>query len=278
LVVHDQPDEIQFVLETKNSPETALILGEFYRRSGTWKFRAIGQGFLGGLGLLAKNFGVDIKDDPDQPPPALTPAPAPVRLEKITLEKKTPISLEKKGTHFGEILINLNWIRQTPQKSGFLRSKQNGNIDLDIGCMFECHDGYKMVVQALGGNFGSFDDAPWVQLMGDDRTGASNDGENLRINGRYWTEFKRVLVFAFIYEGVPNWASADAIVTIKTQDQPDLIVNIDSHSNRHNMCAIALLENERGNLKITKQVNYYSDHEDLDKAYKFGFRWVAGSK
>ena len=75
LVIHDESSEIQFPFETRNSPETALILGEFYRRNGSWKFRAIGQGFLGGLGPLAKSFGVDIKDDPDQPPP--NPAPAP---------------------------------------------------------------------------------------------------------------------------------------------------------------------------------------------------------
>lgn len=278
LVIHDEPSEIHFLLETRNSLETALIVGEFYRRNEYWKFRAIGQGFLGGLGPLAKSFGVDIKDDPDQQPAAPTPTPVPVRLEKITLEKKNPVSLEKKGAHFGEILINLNWTRQTSQRSGFLRSKQSENIDLDIGCMFEFHDGRKMLVQALGGNFGSFDCEPWVQLMGDDRTGASKDGENLKINGKYWPKLKRVLVFAFIYEGIPNWASANAISIIKIPDQPDLIVNIDSHSNHHNMCAIALLENECGNLKITKQVNYYSGHEDLDRAYNFGFRWVAASK
>mgnify|MGYP006203993529 CR=1 FL=1 len=40
------------------SVETALILGEFYRRQGEWKFRCVAQGFAGGLEPLAKHFGV----------------------------------------------------------------------------------------------------------------------------------------------------------------------------------------------------------------------------
>ena len=39
---------------------TAMIFGEIYRHDGEWKFRAIGQGFVGGLGPLASSFGVDI--------------------------------------------------------------------------------------------------------------------------------------------------------------------------------------------------------------------------
>ena len=41
------------------STETALIFGEVYRHSGEWKFRAVGQGFEGGLAPLARNFGVN---------------------------------------------------------------------------------------------------------------------------------------------------------------------------------------------------------------------------
>ncbi len=40
--------------------ETALVLGELYRRGTIWKFRAVGQGYFGGLGALAQSFGVDI--------------------------------------------------------------------------------------------------------------------------------------------------------------------------------------------------------------------------
>ena len=114
-----------FPLATRMMAETPLIVGELYLRNGEWKFRAVGQGFVGGLGPLAKQYGVDVADDPDAveaaPPPPSRPAtpsaappanpPAkPIRLEKITLDKRTPsISLEKKAQGFGEIVVNLNW-------------------------------------------------------------------------------------------------------------------------------------------------------------------------
>ncbi|MET9729371.1 TerD family protein [Streptomyces sp. NPDC006458] len=43
---------------TDASTETAFVLGEFYRRDGEWKFRAVGQGYESGLAGLATDFGV----------------------------------------------------------------------------------------------------------------------------------------------------------------------------------------------------------------------------
>ena len=41
----------------------AMLCGEIYRRSGGWKFRAIGQGYSSGLSGLATDFGVTVDDD-----------------------------------------------------------------------------------------------------------------------------------------------------------------------------------------------------------------------
>jgi len=51
---------VRFDLSEDYSTETAMIFGEVYRHSGEWKFKAIGQGFKGGLVALAKNFGVNL--------------------------------------------------------------------------------------------------------------------------------------------------------------------------------------------------------------------------
>lgn len=51
---------VRYDLSEDASVETAMILGEVYRNAGEWKFRAVGQGFKGGLGPLAKNYGVDV--------------------------------------------------------------------------------------------------------------------------------------------------------------------------------------------------------------------------
>jgi tellurium resistance protein TerD len=50
----------RFDLSEDASIETAMIFGEIYRHGSEWKFKAIGQGFAGGLGPLARNFGVNI--------------------------------------------------------------------------------------------------------------------------------------------------------------------------------------------------------------------------
>ncbi len=42
------------------SVETAMIFGEIYRHNGEWKFKAVGQGYAGGLAPLARQFGIDV--------------------------------------------------------------------------------------------------------------------------------------------------------------------------------------------------------------------------
>ena len=50
----------RFDLSEDGSTEVAMILGELYRHSGEWKFKAVGQGFSGGLGALAASYGVAV--------------------------------------------------------------------------------------------------------------------------------------------------------------------------------------------------------------------------
>jgi tellurium resistance protein TerD len=50
----------RFDLSEDGSVETSLIFGEVYRNGSDWKFRAVGQGYKGGLGALASSFGVSV--------------------------------------------------------------------------------------------------------------------------------------------------------------------------------------------------------------------------
>ncbi len=50
----------RYDLSEDGSTEAAMIFGEVYRNGADWKFRAIGQGFQGGLGPLARNYGVNV--------------------------------------------------------------------------------------------------------------------------------------------------------------------------------------------------------------------------
>ena len=50
----------RYDLSEDSSTESAMIFGEVYRNGGDWKFKAVGQGFKGGLGPLAGSFGVGV--------------------------------------------------------------------------------------------------------------------------------------------------------------------------------------------------------------------------
>jgi tellurite resistance protein TerA len=302
-----QPAAVDFAFSGADfTDEKAVIIGELYRRDGSWRFGAVGQGFAGGLSALLKHFGgTEAAPAPAAAPAAAapaTPAPAPkVSLSKIRLEKRgDKVSLDKQaGQAYGRIRVNLNWNRgSAPQAKaarpadagGFLGKLfgkpdggHGGGVDLDIGCLFEMTNGAKSAVQALGNTWGAYDRPPYIHLEADDRTGSVSEGENLFINGAHFDQIRRVLIYAFIYEGVPNWAATDGIVTIDIPGQPAVEVQLDRGGNER-MCAIAMLENQGGNLQVTKLVEYFagglrtSAHEEMDRRFGFGLNWSAGKK
>ena len=240
------------------SIETSIVVGEIYRYKGEWKFNAVGSGFKGGLKALCLNYGVnlEIKDR---------------NRGAVVLEKGQRINLSKGN---GEILINLNWSQPVARGWGF-----SEGIDLDLGCLYELWDGRKGTVQALGNAFGSLINPPYISLDGDDRTGTSTEGENLRVNSSMIPQIKRILIYTFIYEGAANWREAKGVVTVKCPGSKDIIVKMDEYGSDLKMCGIALLENRDGqSLSMEKVVRFFRGHVDLDRAFGWGLRWVAGSK
>jgi tellurite resistance protein TerA len=215
-----------------------------------------------------------------------------VNLSKITLEKKgQSVSLAKKSEGFGQIRINLNWSRpggagapSAPRPSGGFFGKLfggvagSGGIDLDLGCFIELNNGTRTVVQALGNQFGDLEREPYIRLSRDDRTGMVTEGEDLLLNGTRWSQVRRVLIYAFIYQGAANWDATDGVVTVYVPNEPPLEVRLTHGRNDRGMCAIASLENVDNGLRVTKLVEYFRDHREMDQTYRWGFRWSAGSK
>ncbi len=272
--------DIVFAPTLAAATEAAMTFGELYLRNGAWKFRAVGQGFNGGLAPLARSFGIDVADDAPAPPATVAPpppppvaAPRPVSLSKVSLDKPgQSVSLEKRGSSFGEITVNLNWSRA---KKGFFGGKA---VDLDLGCLLEMADGRKSVVQALGRMFGSFHDVPYIELAGDDRTGDVASGETMRINGAQWSQIKRIAIFANIYDGAPNWLQTDGVVTVTMPDQPPIEVRMTDGRDSMRLCGVVLLENVGGTLKASRIVDYFRDQSELDRALGWGLQWRAGRK
>lgn len=245
--------------------ERAIISVEIYRK-GDWRISAVAAGFNGGLSELLKHYGGQEMSGPPQP--------------KVILEKGQKVSLTKPTDVPGEIIINLNWNRGNERKRlATVFSKKDGAIDLDLGCLYEMKDGRKGSVQALGGNFGNLDGFPFIALDGDDRTGDTEAGENMRVNGAKIASFKRILIYTFIYEGIANWRDADCVATVKCPGNPDVVVKMDEYNTSERMCAIAMLENVNDEtFSVEKLVKFFSGHSDMDTFYNWGLRWVKGRK
>lgn len=59
LVNEDTQKEVtRYDLSEDASTETAMLFAELYRHNGEWKFKAIGQGYKGGLSSVCAEYGV----------------------------------------------------------------------------------------------------------------------------------------------------------------------------------------------------------------------------
>jgi tellurite resistance protein TerA len=247
--------------------------------------------------------GIDYNKRPQQaappPPPPAPPAPpvAPpvpppvaqqVSLSKVTLTKAAPaISMSKGGGASGLMRVNLNWT-QPQRKRGLFRGRDSGakgnsgratgSIDLDLAALYELADGTKHGVSALGKRFGSLHEPPYIQLDGDDRSGLNTGGENLTINLDHLDQIRRILIYTFIYEGTPNWADANAVVTLYPVGAAPIEIRLDETGGNLRSCGIALLVNEGGNLTVRREVVYQPAADHLDRHFGWGMNWSAARK
>lgn len=54
-----QLEVARYDLTEDASTETAMLFGELYRHNGEWKFRAVGQGYAGGLASVCAQYGIN---------------------------------------------------------------------------------------------------------------------------------------------------------------------------------------------------------------------------
>ncbi|MEV6098195.1 TerD family protein [Nocardia sp. NPDC051981] len=278
---------------TDATSETAFVLGELYRRDGGWKFRAIGQGYDSGLAGLATDFGISVDEAPapqpntPQPMPAPqhnfapppTPAPRP-NTGKISLTKDAPaVSLTKQGATGGIMRVNLNW--SVPSSGGlFGRKRANGGLDLDLCAFWELADGSRGCVSALD-TFGDLHKPPFIALDRDDRTGGSATGENLSINLDHIADFRRILVFASLYEGAQDFRGVHATATLFPRNTPPIEMEVGGCQDDSREMVLALIENVHGELVVRREGRFVRPPEGrrfwgklaVDQAYGWGLKW-----
>lgn len=185
-----------FALETGDRSETALIMGEFYCRNGQWKFRAIGQGFNGGLQPLAQLYGVEVGEgeNSSQKPAQPVPPPEPVKKSTISLKKsgeKATISLAKGA----KVTARLKW---------------ETKADLDLYCFYVDEAGNEDKVYYR--QMGDLNAPPFIQLLGDSQVAGE---EVVEISRPEKVRYALIAAYSALSNGVGSFYSykAQCVIT-----------------------------------------------------------------
>lgn len=208
-------DGFTYAQDTGGMSEAALIAGELYRRDGAWKFRAVGQGFNGGLAPLSRHFGIDVEDETTtqpstvpsmtSPTPQPSPSPTPVSLTKVTLEKAGRVRLRKGG---GAIRARLVW-----------EGRRGGKGDLDLYCFYVLKDGTqgKVYWKDLGRNHG----APWITLSGDSKRAGE---EEVVIHRPDELRFALFAAYSAVSNGTGSFESYRPRMILTDQDGSEVVI------------------------------------------------------
>ena len=200
-----------------------------------------------------------------------------IKLEKTGDFHKIDLSKDERANPV-QVHVNLNW-EAVKNSQGCLIEKifgSNSMPDLDLGCMYEMMNGEKGVIQPLGKNFGSKKTSPYIYLDKDDRTGIANDGENMYIFRP--DLIKRVLFFAFIYEGARDFKSVNGRMFFKISNGEEIYLELNNPDSNRSFCVAAFVKNINSQIMIVKEEKYFQGHRQADEFYQYGFNWQTGKK
>lgn len=77
---------------------------------------------------------------------------------------------------------------------------------------------------------------------------------------------------------MPRKGARSPVLKDASKAGPDIVVKLDEPRDGLGMCGAILIENINGEFRIQKIEQYYPSHRELDQAFGWGLRWVAGSK
>lgn len=197
-------------------------------------------------------------------------------------ESGQTISINAKKEGFQNISIGLEWDQMEVEETkmfGLVKHKYLKDVDIDLGCLYELQDGSRGALQPFGNTYGNLGEAPFILLSGDEREGdEEGDDEHMMVNGAEWGKIKRILIYVYIYEGAPNWASIKPKVHVRIPGEKPMIVTLTTYRSELPLCALAEIENIRNGIRLKNYTEYFPGHAEMDRAFGFGLPWSEGSK
>lgn len=181
--------------------------------------------------------------------------------------------------------IGLSWDNVVVERASgfwdrfFKKTVQRAGVDMDIGCLYQLKDGTRGGIQAFGETHGAFDEAPYLFLDGDERTG-DKDGrdEMIHLNGAHWDKIDKVLIYTYIYKGAESFSDVKPQVQLLVPNEKPVVVTLNARKTEMDLCAVAMIENVRGGIRLTTHLEYYPGHAEMDRAFGFGLEWEQGKK
>lgn len=229
--------------------EKSLILAEIYRHNNNWKFRAVGQGYKGGLAPLATGYGVDLSDEPQQEPAPPTPPTPPVNIQKtsISLEKpgeKATISLAKGQ----KLTARLQW---------------DTNADLDLYCFYV--DGSGNEDKVYYKRMGDLNNPPFIKLLGD----SMNAGEEvIEIHKPEHIKYALIAAYSAVSNGAGSFYSYRARIVVTDNDKQEVTSHL-AHDDPHSYwVTFALIDFTNPAHVEIKNVESYSNKKRFKEEFK----------
>ncbi|WP_280263525.1 TerD family protein [Nocardia abscessus] len=195
---------------------------------------------------------------------------------KLSLTEDFPsVSLTALGATSGIMRVNLSWTSPASEGSA---------LDLDLCCFWELADGRKGDIRPVG-DFGSLERPPFIRLDADDRSGTGAAGENLEIDLGHAAEFRRILVFATLYDGAADFRGVRATAALYPAGAPPIELTVDGCTDGSRDVVLVLIENTGADLVVRREGRFVSPPPnrprwgvtEVDKAYTWGLDWVRGT-
>ncbi len=263
-------DIAEFSPNISDMDETSLILAELYRHKGQWKFKAIGQGYAGGLEPIAIGYGVDVNDEatppaPSEPPvskplPTVAPAKqepskpaapiennAPVSITKVDLSKageKATISLEKGK----KLTAKLKW---------------DTKADLDLYCFYvDKNDQEDKVYYKL---LGDLSKPPFIKLLGDSQVAGE---EVLEISQPDNIKYALICAYSAVSNGRGSFHSYKARVQVTDNNKQTVTSHLNHDDPTSYWVALALIDFQEAGKATIKNIETYSNKKTFEAQFK----------